>query len=121
RAAEDHTPRRAVLEPGLPAAGVLGAQVRIPAHEPSGAVLEETRLLESRPQRGNRPDALGEPGGGTRAIGHVRAEALIVLEPGADRQVYRSRGARGGLQIDRAVGLGPRSSWCWLLLTMTPR
>jgi len=82
--AQDHTARRAVLEPGLPAAGVLGPQVGIPAHEPGGVVLEETRLLESGADRGERPDALGEPGGGARAIGQVRAEALIVLEPGAE-------------------------------------
>ena len=86
---------------------MLGSQVRIPAHEPRGEILKKTRLLEARAERGNRPDALGEPDGNARAIGRVGAEALIVLEPRTDRDVHRSLGARDALEIDRAVG--PRS------------
>src|SRR2546426_8484553 len=72
------------LEPCFPVEGVLGSQIRIPAHEAGRKVLVETRLLEARADRTDRPRASRDPERHADAIRRVDAEALIVLEPCAD-------------------------------------
>src|SRR3989454_8242086 len=49
------------LEPCFPVEGVLGSQIRIPAHEAGRKVLVETRLLEARADRTDRPRASRDP------------------------------------------------------------
>src|SRR5437879_12998838 len=79
--------RNGVLEPRLPAEGMLGCESRIPPHEAGGEVLIETRLFESGPYGHDGPRALVEPEGQSGSVGGIGAEALVVIEPGADGEV----------------------------------
>ena len=80
-----------LLDPRLPAGGVLGLQVRV-AHEVGGGgvaeQLEHARVLHARAAGGVQARALVEPVAGVRVEGVVVAEhaVAVVADRAADRQ-----------------------------------
>src|SRR5439155_19042633 len=87
RRAGGHRPRQTrVLEPRLPAKGVLWHEVRVAVHETGRERLVEARLLEPRPEGSDGPTALPDASGQARPVCGIGAEALIVLQARAEDQ-----------------------------------
>src|SRR5690606_20555728 len=111
RAERDAAAEEAALDAGFPAQRALGVEVRVPAHEALGVVLEERGFLE-RGAGGGAEQRAGRVDARAGAPGRERAEPLVVLDAraadqrgGRGRPHHQLREAAARVAIVRAGGL----------------